>query len=86
MAEKGGGGILLGLGDERAAIVMASDAEGVRSRMNWMSGHSRPRQPVEMIDRGGDLRYSSPWPWALAVVLSLMLWAMLGWYFWRLSH
>lgn len=27
MTEKGGGGILLGLGNERAAIVVASDAE-----------------------------------------------------------
>jgi len=51
-------------------------------RMNWISGHRRPRQPVEITDPGNSLRYSSPRPWILAIVLSLMLWATFGWYFW----
>jgi len=54
--------------------------------MNWISSHRRARQPVETIHPGEGFRYSSPWPWVLAVALSLVLWAMLGWYFWQLSH
>ena len=55
-------------------------------RMNLMSSDYRPGQPVEMIDPGEGLRYSSPWPWILATALSLVLWAMFGWSLWRLSH
>jgi len=54
--------------------------------MNWISSDYSPGQPVEMIGPREGLRYSSPWPWVLATVLSLALWAMFGWYLWRLSH
>jgi len=39
-----------------------------------------------MINPSEGLRYASPWPWVLAMALSLALWAMLAWYLWRLYH
>jgi hypothetical protein len=30
------------------------------------------------------LRYSSPWPWVRAIIISCMLWAGIGWVVWRL--
>ncbi len=30
------------------------------------------------------LRYSSPWPWALAIAISLTMWAAIGWLVWTL--
>jgi hypothetical protein len=41
---------------------------------------------IETTNPGGVIRYSSPKPWILAIVLSLGLWAMLGWTLWRLFH
>jgi hypothetical protein len=29
-----------------------------------------------------ELRYSSPWPWLGALVISLSMWASLGWLIW----
>jgi hypothetical protein len=54
--------------------------------MNWISGHLHPHQRADIANPGHGIRYSSPWPWILAIVLSLMLWAMLGWYLWWLFH
>jgi hypothetical protein len=31
-----------------------------------------------------NLRYSSPWPWGRAIIISCMLWACIGWVVWRL--
>jgi len=30
------------------------------------------------------LKYSSPWPWLRAIIVSCMLWAGIGWVVWRL--
>jgi hypothetical protein len=32
--------------------------------------------------RADGLRYSSPWPWMLALAISLSMWASLGWLIW----
>jgi hypothetical protein len=32
------------------------------------------------------LRYSSPWPWVRAIIISCMLWACIGWVIWRLRQ
>jgi hypothetical protein len=61
--------------------------EVARSRMNRISIYPHPhRRRIEIVNPGKEIRYSSPWPWILAIVLSLMLWAMLGWYLWWLFH
>jgi hypothetical protein len=41
---------------------------------------------VEIVDPGKVIRYSSPKPWILAMLLCLILWAMLAWLlYWLLS-
>jgi hypothetical protein len=32
--------------------------------------------------RADGLRYSSPWPWMLALAISLTMWASLAWLIW----
>jgi hypothetical protein len=32
------------------------------------------------------LRYSSPWPWIFATVISLAMWSSLGWLIWVSSR
>jgi len=32
--------------------------------------------------RGSALRYSSPWPWVLALAISCGMWAGIGWLIW----
>jgi len=32
--------------------------------------------------RGSALRYSSPWPWVLALTISCGMWAGIGWLIW----
>jgi hypothetical protein len=36
------------------------------------------------LGRSEGLRYSSPAPWILAIVVSLLLWAIIAWGVWRL--
>ena len=50
------------------------------------SGFRGSQQRVENIRPTDGLHYSSPWPWVRAMVMSAMLWAMIGWYFWSLFH
>jgi hypothetical protein len=33
---------------------------------------------------GAALRYSSPWPWVLALVISSTMWVGIGWLIWTL--
>jgi len=56
---------------------------------------STPHLEVQTVNRGRKggtanpnkvIRFSSPWPWILAIVLSLALWAMLGWLIWWFFH
>jgi hypothetical protein len=54
--------------------------------MRSISKHVRRRHQGEIVDLGNGIRYSSPRPWILAIVLSLALWATLGWSAWRLFH
>jgi hypothetical protein len=77
---------------ERAATTMrrqkgpSFDATVARPRMNSISGFRDTQQRVENIRASDGLRYSSPWPWVRAIVMSMMLWALIGWYFWSLFH
>jgi hypothetical protein len=32
---------------------------------------------------GPALRYSSPWPWVLALMISGAMWATIGWLIWK---
>ena len=66
-----------------------------RFQMVPRSTHRPPHIEVETVNPGSKLetanpnkviRFSSPKPWILATVLSLGLWAMLGWLIWWLSH
>jgi len=41
---------------------------------------------AEAVNPNKVIRFSSLKPWILAIVLSLGLWAMLGWFLWRLFH
>jgi hypothetical protein len=46
--------------------------------------HPHLNLEIETTNPSGLIRYSSPKPWILAIVLSLGLWAMLGWFLWWL--
>jgi hypothetical protein len=60
------------------------------------STHSRPhlaaktanpgKVEVETVNPNKVIRYSSLKPWILAIVLSVGLWAVLGWFLWWLFH
>ena len=60
------------------------------------STHSRPhlgaetanpgKVEAETVNPNKVIRFSSLKPWILAIVLSLGLWAMLGWFLWWLFH
>jgi hypothetical protein len=41
------------------------------------------RYAIETLNHPG-LKYSSPWPWFLALGIGLALWASLGWTLWIL--
>lgn len=58
----------------------------VRPRMLSISGHFRARRWVETVNPNRITRYSSPMPWIVAIILSLALWATLGWFLWWLFH
>jgi hypothetical protein len=38
--------------------------------------------PVAGVETTPTLRYSSPWPWVLAVTVSLFMWAGVAWLVW----
>jgi hypothetical protein len=42
--------------------------------------------PVASSNSGQTMRFSSPMPWILAIVLSLAIWAVIGWSVWRYIH
>ena len=42
-----------------------------------------PKAPVASTSVGPTMRFSSPMPWVLAILLSVVLWAMIGWSIWR---
>ena len=60
------------------------------------SAHSRPQLGAETANTGKVeaetvnpnkvIRYSSLKPWIFAIVLSLGLWAGVGWFLWSLLH
>jgi hypothetical protein len=43
-------------------------------------------QPVVRASSGRAMRFSSPMPWILAIVLSVAIWALIGWSVWRFTH
>ena len=36
------------------------------------------------VSYGPALKYSSPWPWVLAIVISGAMWVGIGWLIWKL--
>lgn len=36
------------------------------------------------VGSGPALRYSSPWPWVLALTISSSMWVGIGWLIWKL--
>jgi hypothetical protein len=40
--------------------------------------------PAADVGSGPALRYSSPWPWVLALAISLSMWAGIGWLVWSI--
>ena len=76
-------------------VQSSSDLTAARFQMVPKSTHSpphlkvetaNPSLKVETANPNKVIRFSSPKPWILATVLSLGLWAMLGWIIWRLFH
>jgi len=91
LGAKKGGGVSFVLAVECAAIAMKFakkwppfEAKGEGYRASSVSGHFCARQPIELVDPGRGLSYSSLWPWIFAIVLSMGFWAMFGWLLWRL--
>jgi hypothetical protein len=41
------------------------------------------KSPIANTNSGRDIQFSSPMPWVLAIVLSVTIWAAIGWCFWR---
>jgi hypothetical protein len=41
---------------------------------------------VTTTSPGHEIRFSSPMPWITAIVLSVAIWAVIGWFFSRLFH
>jgi hypothetical protein len=60
------------------------DLTVARFQMVPRSTHPPPHLEVETANPHKAIRFSSPKPWILATVLSLGLWAMLGWIIWCL--
>src|SRR5262249_41296002 len=53
-----------------------------RARVNAVVGDSSTGRRVETVSLGDSIRYSSPWPWIVAVVLSVALWSLFGCLVW----
>jgi hypothetical protein len=66
--------------DESRKACPSSGAEEARRRMISISSHISPRERAEQVSSGKVIRYSSLRPWILAIALSIMLWAMFGWW------
>jgi hypothetical protein len=63
----------------------------VKSRFSPSEFRQDVDAPVELpaatTDPGQQvIQFSSPMPWVLAIVLSVALWAVLGWVIWRFIH
>jgi predicted ferric reductase len=43
-------------------------------------------EPVARASSGRAMRFSSPMPWILAIMLSVAIWALIGWSVWRFMH
>jgi hypothetical protein len=54
---------------------------GTDSGVGDVSHASYPADHAEGTNVRG-LRYSSPWPWIVAIVISLSIWASVGWLIW----
>ena len=71
---------------ESVALLSADFAKG-RMSYNYPQDVDVPSNvPVASSRAGHTMRFSSPMPWILAIVLSLGLWAMLGVLLWWLLH
>jgi hypothetical protein len=42
--------------------------------------------PVTIASSDQPLRFSSPMPWLLAIVLSVAIWMVIGWFVWRVIY
>jgi hypothetical protein len=42
--------------------------------------------PVATTNSEPAIRFSSPMPWVLAIVLSVAIWMVIGWSVWRLIY
>jgi hypothetical protein len=42
--------------------------------------------PVTTTNSEQAIRFSSPMPWVLAIILSVAIWAVIGWSLWRLIY
>jgi hypothetical protein len=47
---------------------------------------ARAELPAATTDPGQVIQFSSPMPWVLAIVLSVAIWAVMGWLLWRYIH
>jgi hypothetical protein len=45
--------------------------------------NAKPKLPGVVTEPSRAIAFSSPMPWLLAIVLSLGIWAVLGWSVWR---
>jgi hypothetical protein len=42
--------------------------------------------PAATTSPGHAIQFSSPMPWVLAIVLSVAIWAVMGWLLWRFIY
>ena len=71
---------------ESVALLSADFAKG-RMSYNYPQDVDVPSNvPVASSRAGHTIRFSSPMPWILAIVLSLAIWAAIGWSVWRYMH
>src|SRR5437879_5599773 len=57
---------------------IGSSSQGRRYRRARAGAWSIAQKP------GMDLKYSSPWPWVIALAISMSMWAGIGWAVWAL--
>jgi hypothetical protein len=57
-----------------------SDKGEAGYRMSPVSSHVCARERIELVESGRGLIYSPVWPWIFAMVLSMALWAIFGWF------
>jgi hypothetical protein len=57
------------------------------SRLKFPEDVDAPlKSPGVVTQPGHAIAFSSPMPWLLAIVLSVAMWAALGWSVWRFVH